>query len=503
MTTTPDSRATLRLDTIDPANLTVRDQAREDATPDDQLVASIRKHGIIQPPVVEINGDGEWVIVTGHRRVGAAIAAGLTEITVLIRPAAAEDAITLEQQIVENERRKQLSAKDLAAGFQKLTLFGLRPEDIAAGLGEKPERIRAGLKVNASEKTAELLEQEPSIDLERAAIIAEFDAHPKLQKDLIQTATTRPENFDRDVAHARTQREVDARVASLTKQLDAENVALADVNGYDTDWWTGKGAGAGKGRTLDRLGIRVEEHVDCPGHAAIIHRAQSYYLKDDPSEWIRYVCTDWEANGHELPSQVNVREKTPEDLEREAERERQQQEERERRALVDANSTVRRAWITTHLTTGRLRPVVAHFDLLAAALRAELHHEEGGEERVVLQILDGNERPRPADWRDTSIVDELLELIETDRVSSTRIALARAFAYFEENSRYAAAAAAPYWTALEALGYTLTDTDKTHQAAAIAAEAEWFADRAGETLTGDPHEDDIEDGDDDEDGDDQ
>lgn len=481
MTTT----TSLQIITVDPATLAVRDQAREDATPDEQLIASVRQHGIIQPPVVEPHDTG-YVIVTGHRRVGAAIAAGLTEISCILRPAPLDgEAVTLEQQIVENERRKQLSTKDLAAGYQRLTLFGLRPEDIAAGLGEKPERIRAGLKVTASEKAANLVAQEPTIDLERAAIIAEFDEHPKLQQKLIETATIRPENFDRDTADARSKREVDSRVAKLKEQLKAEDVDVIEVLTYTSEWWTGKGVTPGTGRTLERLGIDPAAHATCPGHAAIIEKASSYYLNDQPSSWIRYVCTDWEVNGHTVQPSVQVRERTPEELERDAEWERQQQERRERQALIDTNTDVRRAWIHTHLTTGRLRPAASHFDLLAAALRAEIHHEDQPDARLTLQLIDGTPRPRNMTWQEqNALADELVEVIESGRVPSLRIALARAFAYFEDR-HYDGAAAVTYWDALAALGYTLTDTDKEHQASAIAAEAEWFAERAGEDLTGD------------------
>lgn len=482
---------TLQLVTIDPASLGVRDQAREDATPDEQLIASIRQHGIIQPPVVEDAEDG-YVIVTGHRRVGAAIAAGLATITCILRPAPLDsEAITLEQQIVENERRKQLSSKDLAAGYQKLTLFGLRPEDIAAGLGEKPERIRAGLKVTASEKAADLVAQDPAIDLERAAIIAEFDDHPKLQQKLIETATLRPENFDRDTADARSKREVDARVATLKEQLKADGVDVVEVLAYGAEWWSGKGASPGTGRSLERLGIAPSEHTSCPGHAAIIEKASAYNLHEQPTSWIRYVCTAWEENNHTLPSAVNVREKTPEEIERAAEWEREQQQRRERQALIDTNATVRRQWITTHLTTGRLRPAAAHFDLLAAAFRAELHQEDAIDAPLTLHLLDGVERPRPKTWQDIrALNDELIETIESGRAPSLRIALARAFAYFEDSNHYRGAAAVSYWDAITTLGYTLTDTDKEHRAEAVRSETEWFADRAGGPLTDTDSDDD-------------
>jgi ParB/RepB/Spo0J family partition protein len=253
MTINDAPESVLELRQVNPAMLVIRDQAREDATPDEQLVDSVRRHGLIQPPVVKEDPEtGELVIVTGHRRVGAAILADLERIIVIIRPFGGAE-ITLEEQIVENERRKQLTPNDLTRGYEQLTLFGLRPEDIAAGLGEKVDRVRAGLRVVKSQKARDLIANEPTIDLERAAIIAEFDEHPKLQAKLIETATTRPENFSRDVESARSQREVDARVAKLKTTLADDNVTVVEVSNWSDNYWRGKD---GRGRALDKLDIR-------------------------------------------------------------------------------------------------------------------------------------------------------------------------------------------------------------------------------------------------------
>lgn len=459
----PDTATTeLQLTTVDPTRLGVLDQARADATPDPELVASVKQHGILQPPTVTWNDDHDgYVIVTGHRRVGAAIQAGLTEVPVIVRSGAlADEAVKLEQQIVENERRKGLTAKELAQGYQKLQLFGRTPEDIAREIAEKPERVRAGLKIVASEKASTLVDTEPSIDFEQAAIIAEFDEHPKLQRKLIETATTNPANFQRDVASSRTQREVDARVATLKAKLDAEDVALADVLTYGADWWTGKGASPGKGKTLDKLGINRDDHADCPGHAAVIHKAQAYYLADQPSSWILYVCTDWEANGH-TPTE---REKDPEQLAREAEWARQAEERRKHQELVNANTTARRGWLHGHLSTGRLRPTADHLDLLATALSVQIRYSDFPAPHLTLQLLDGTERT-PDTWNTTTNADELAALAESGR-APLRVVLASAIATFEDALEVPEAVR--YFAFLEVQGYTLTDSDREHLAQASA-----------------------------------
>lgn len=474
---TPSAAPTqLQILTVDPATLTVRDQAREDATPDAELIASVRQHGIIQPPVVEPHEDG-YAIVTGHRRVGAAIAAGMDAITVVVRDTPLDsEALTLEQQIVENERRRSLTAKDLATGYKKLSLFGLRPEDIAAGLGEKPAKVRAGLKITESKTAAELVEQEPAIDFEQAAIIAEFDAHPKLQRKLVETATTRPENFNRDVDWTRGEARLAERVAELKAQLDAEDTPVADVVVYESSWWNGKGVGTGKGRTLDRLGIPVDEHRDCPGHAAIIHRASTYYLGDsEHGIGVLYVCTDWQGNGHDEDSGT-AREKTPEELEQEAEWERERAARAERQQLEQANTRARRTWIHGYLTTGRLRPTAAHFDLMAEALAAQIRWYENPEPAIVMELLTGQGAGDQARRDDAE--QALADLVDDPATPNLRILVAVALATFEEAP--ARATGAKYFAFLEDQGYTLTDTDREHLTAAISALAAENADDAGE-----------------------
>ncbi|MBW9118866.1 ParB/RepB/Spo0J family partition protein [Microbacterium trichothecenolyticum] len=465
MTTTPTEQE-LQILHVDPKTLGVLDQARADATPDEELVASVKQHGIMQPPTAAYDDEqGCYVILFGHRRVGAAIAAGLAKIPVIVRPDWVDhEALKLEQQIVENERRKALTPAELAQGYKRLELFGKTPAEIAAELGEKPEKIRCGLKIHASAAATQLVADEPAIDFEQAAIIAEFDEHPKLQRKLIETATTNPANFKRDVENQRTQREVDNRVNKLKAQLDADGTLLADVVTYSADWWRGKGMSSdGKGRSLDRLGIRVEEHIECPGHAAIIHNAQAYSLKDQPDSWILYVCTDWEGNGHAAAQ--HVVERTPEELERIAERERAQAEWAAQRELIEANTRARRAWIHGYLTTGRLRPTAAHFDVMALALALQLETHDPAPAHIALELLAGEPVERRYYYQDNSNAEALAAVIDDEGATpSLRIIVATAIATFEDALE--TARAVKYFDALVAFGYTLTDTDREHLEAA-------------------------------------
>ena len=69
----------------------------------EELVASISKHGLIQPIVVQVKGD-EYELIAGERRWRAAKEAGLKTIPALVRPADSEH--SLELALIENIQRE-------------------------------------------------------------------------------------------------------------------------------------------------------------------------------------------------------------------------------------------------------------------------------------------------------------------------------------------------------------------------------------------------------------
>ncbi|QKV19839.1 ParB/RepB/Spo0J family partition protein [Oricola thermophila] len=86
----------------------------------EDLAASIREHGIIQPVVVreQPGNGGVYELIAGERRWRAAQRAGLTEIPVIIRNV--DDKVALELAIIENVQRADLNPIEEAAGYQKL-----------------------------------------------------------------------------------------------------------------------------------------------------------------------------------------------------------------------------------------------------------------------------------------------------------------------------------------------------------------------------------------------
>ena len=81
----------------------------------EELIASIKEIGILQPPVVRQTTAGKYELIMGERRFRAAKAAGLTTIPVIIRQT--PDNELLREALIENIHRSQLNALEEAAEY--------------------------------------------------------------------------------------------------------------------------------------------------------------------------------------------------------------------------------------------------------------------------------------------------------------------------------------------------------------------------------------------------
>jgi ParB family transcriptional regulator, chromosome partitioning protein len=99
-----------------------------------ELVESIREHGIIQPLIVR-KVDGKCELIAGERRWRAAGQLGLREAPVIVRQASDRD--VLELALIENLQREDLNPIEEANAYRRLAEeFSLRQEDIAQRVGK-------------------------------------------------------------------------------------------------------------------------------------------------------------------------------------------------------------------------------------------------------------------------------------------------------------------------------------------------------------------------------
>ena len=105
-----------------------------DETALNELTASIKEIGILQPPVVRQTSAGKYELIMGERRFRAAKAAGLKTIPVIIRQT--PDNELLREALIENIHRSQLNPLEEGAAYaQLLTDFNCTHEELATKLG--------------------------------------------------------------------------------------------------------------------------------------------------------------------------------------------------------------------------------------------------------------------------------------------------------------------------------------------------------------------------------
>src|SRR5213592_951938 len=133
----------INLASITPSPLQPRkDFAREALQ---ELIDSIRQHGIIQPLIVRQVGT-RFELIAGERRWRAAQEIGLTQVPVIIR--SASDLEVLEISLIENLQRADLNPIEEAQGYARLANeFGMRQEDIALKVGRSRAAVANAMRL--------------------------------------------------------------------------------------------------------------------------------------------------------------------------------------------------------------------------------------------------------------------------------------------------------------------------------------------------------------------
>jgi ParB family chromosome partitioning protein len=112
----------------------------------EDLSASIRERGIIQPIVVRSRGTDVYEIIAGERRWRAAQRAGLHEVPIVVLEAS--DGEALELAIIENVQRTDLNPLEEATGYQVLAAeFDHSQDDIAKIVGKSRSHVANTLRL--------------------------------------------------------------------------------------------------------------------------------------------------------------------------------------------------------------------------------------------------------------------------------------------------------------------------------------------------------------------
>ncbi|HZO27240.1 MAG TPA: ParB/RepB/Spo0J family partition protein [Chloroflexota bacterium] len=140
-----------------------------DETKLNELAASIREHGVLQPILVTPDADG-YRVIAGNRRLKATIRAGLETIPALIKTQVDEHR-QFFLNLVENVQRVDLTGKERVEAIQLLAASGLGVREISRGTGISPGTISRWLRIADRPILARALEEE-RLDIARAMTLA-------------------------------------------------------------------------------------------------------------------------------------------------------------------------------------------------------------------------------------------------------------------------------------------------------------------------------------------
>ncbi len=144
-----------------------------------ELAASIRQLGVIQPITVKKSEDGKYIIISGERRWRASQVVGLESLPAYIREA--DDENLHAMALVENIQRQDLNAIEIALGMQRLIEeCGLTQEAMADKVGKKRSTVSNYMRLLNLPDEVQLALKEGLITMGHAKAIAGIETDKQL-----------------------------------------------------------------------------------------------------------------------------------------------------------------------------------------------------------------------------------------------------------------------------------------------------------------------------------
>ncbi len=171
----------LEINRISPNKYQPRRIFRDNAL--NELVASIKEKGVIQPVIVRKSTDSSYELIAGERRWRASQMAGLKKIPALVKDAAPVEA--LELALIENIQREDLNPLETAEAFQRLiTDFKITHDDLSKKVGKDRATVTNYLRILKLPDGVKHWIAEGSLSIGHAKALLQIED----QKQLIQIA---------------------------------------------------------------------------------------------------------------------------------------------------------------------------------------------------------------------------------------------------------------------------------------------------------------------------
>lgn len=183
----------------------------------EDLISSIREHGVLQPIVVTPKADGTYQLIAGERRLRASTIAGLKVIPALVREAT--ELQKLELAIIENVQRANLNPIEEAKAYLRLAdEFSMTQEDISRKMGKSRPQVANIIR---------LLQLPPEI--QQALVEGKISSSNARTLLSLPTDKERMELFQAMLAGHFTVRQTETQVSVRKRMPSAKDANLADA----------------------------------------------------------------------------------------------------------------------------------------------------------------------------------------------------------------------------------------------------------------------------------
>ena len=153
------------IDNISPSRFQARTDISEESL--EELTASIKSQGVIQPLIARKTSAGNFELVAGERRLRASKMAGLSEVPIVVKDLSDEEIIKMG--LIENLQREDLNPLDEAKGIQRLQQeFNVTQEDLGLSLGKSRTAITNSLRLLQLAKPVQKMLEEGSLSMGHA-----------------------------------------------------------------------------------------------------------------------------------------------------------------------------------------------------------------------------------------------------------------------------------------------------------------------------------------------
>jgi ParB/RepB/Spo0J family partition protein len=253
----------------------------------DELAASIREVGILEPLLVVPSEGGGLVIAAGHRRFAAAELAELATVPCIVRTDL-DEAQVLQTAIVENTHRENLTYLEEAEQLQRLmTLRAVTVRDLAKAVGRSAQYVSGRLSLLALPESAQQALDDGRITLETAQQLADLAEYPEIVDELVG-----PEGVDLYLLEVAVRRvTVERECARLVEEAAAKGQRLIEQEPHS-------------------LGYRYVATMDLSPHQQAAHTRRGchavYLDRSYDKPRLVAVCTDPDKHRPTQPSTADA-----------------------------------------------------------------------------------------------------------------------------------------------------------------------------------------------------